>query len=81
MALSGEMLSPKRALCRLERHFSRGDPSREFVVLLVDELDYMVSRPTRPLAPAALLDGLAGVCAQAEFLARGDTARRGEWRR
>eukprot|EP00903_Cladosiphon_okamuranus_P021157 g19433.t1 len=44
MALSGEMLSPKRALSRLERHFSKGDPSREFVVLLVDELDYMTTR-------------------------------------
>lgn len=42
MALSGEMLSPKRALYRLEKYFSRGDPSREFVVLIVDELDYMV---------------------------------------
>lgn len=42
MALSGEMLSPKRALYKLEKYFSRGDPSREFVVLLVDELDYMV---------------------------------------
>lgn len=51
MALSGEMLSPKRALSRLERHFSKGDPSREFVVLLVDELDYMVS-PVAPSAPA-----------------------------
>eukprot|EP00752_Nemacystus_decipiens_P015924 g14231.t1 len=44
MALSGEMLSPKRALSRLERYFSKGDPSREFVVLLVDELDYMTTR-------------------------------------
>ncbi|CAB1101631.1 unnamed protein product [Ectocarpus sp. CCAP 1310/34] len=44
MALSGEMLSPKRALYKLEKYFSRGDPSREFVVLLVDELDYMTTR-------------------------------------
>lgn len=57
MALSGEMLSPKRALCRLEKHFSRGDPSREFVVLLVDELDYMVSPPPARLAGLRRLDG------------------------
>lgn len=43
MSLSGEALSPKRALSRLDRYFSQGDPSRDFVVLLVDELDYMVN--------------------------------------
>ncbi|CAN0162790.1 unnamed protein product [Pylaiella littoralis] len=44
MSLSGEMASPRRALCRLEKYFSHGDPAREFVVLLVDELDYMTTR-------------------------------------
>lgn len=43
MALEGEMLSPKRALSKLEHYFSDSDPDRQFVVLLVDELDYMVT--------------------------------------
>lgn len=42
MMLSGEMAFPKKALSKLDRYFSDSDPSREFVVLLVDELDYMV---------------------------------------
>ena len=42
MSLSGEMVPPKRALSKLDRYFSASDPSRHFVVLLVDELDYMV---------------------------------------
>ena len=44
MALSEEILQPKRALSKLDRYFSSSDPSREFIVLLVDELDYMVRR-------------------------------------
>lgn len=42
MSLAGENASPKRALSKLNRYFSSSDPAREFVVLLVDELDYMV---------------------------------------
>ena len=42
MALSEEILQPKRALSKLDRYFSSSDPSREFLVLVVDELDYMV---------------------------------------
>eukprot|EP00904_Undaria_pinnatifida_P005474 jgi/Undpi1/2056/HiC_scaffold_12.g05442.m1 len=43
MSLSGEMVPPKRALSKLDRYFSASDPSRHFVVLLVDELDYMTT--------------------------------------
>lgn len=50
LMLGGEILTPKRALLRLERYFSVADLSRDFVVLLVDELDYMV-RDARILSP------------------------------
>lgn len=53
MMLAGEMVSPKRALGKLDRYFSDNDPAREFVVLLVDELDYMVRQPTSPPSTAS----------------------------
>lgn len=54
MMLAGEMVSPKRALGKLDRYFSDNDPAREFVVLLVDELDYMVRHPPPPPSTASL---------------------------
>ena len=43
-ALTGEDVAHKRAAMFLERRFSRPSSGRECVVLLVDELDYMVTR-------------------------------------
>lgn len=60
MSLSGEALSPKRALSRLDRYFSQGDPSRDFVVLLVDELDYMVRHLCSANGTAQQIRGLGG---------------------
>lgn len=48
------MIPPKRALVKLDRYFTINDPSRDFVVLLVDELDYMV----REVAAGCVYQGM-----------------------
>lgn len=55
MVLGGEMLSAKSALLKLDHYFMQNDPSRDFVVLLVDELDYMVRRFPRYAVEELLL--------------------------
>ncbi len=69
--LSGEYSAPKTAQIKLEKYFSegRGAKEREFIVLLADELDYLLTRrqqiiynlfewPTREGAKMVVL----GVC-------------------
>jgi len=48
--ISGERgVSPKRAGKSIPAHFLKNDPSRKFCVLVVDELDYMVTRSQQVL--------------------------------
>ncbi|KAM0752896.1 origin recognition complex subunit 1 [Meredithblackwellia eburnea MCA 4105] len=43
-ALSGKKASPRQALTNLEEHFQTPDPTRKTTVVLVDELDQMITK-------------------------------------